>query len=80
MVKEKDNTMSYNRSTIIKKCKTIKNQQDKFYTNNVDIINGDIIIEKIKHILSTKRFKTVIKSWRLEIIIQSKEIIEIVIK
>ena len=78
--KEKDNIVNHNRSTIIKKRKIIKNQQDKFYINNADTINGDIIIKKITYILSTKRFKTVIKSWRLELIIQSKKIIEIAIK
>ena len=75
MVKGKDNIVNYNRSTIIKKCKIIKNQQDKFY-----IINGDIIIKKIECIMLTSKIKTVIKNWRLEFIIQSKKIIEIDIK
>ena len=78
MVKAKDNIVNYNRSTIIKK-QTIKNQQDKFYINKADIIHGDII-KKIEYIMLTSKVKTVVKNWRLELIIQSKEFIKIDIK
>ena len=70
MVKEKDNISDSD----------IKNQQYNTYLNNIDIIIKDINMKKTSYILLTKEIKEVIKSWRLELYIQSKEIIKIDIK
>ena len=66
-VKEKVNISDFN----------IKSQQDKLYINNIRIIDKDISIEKITYILLTKKIKTVIKTGRLEFIIQSNIKIDI---
>ena len=52
---------------------------DQFYINNLDINNIDIIIKEKEHIMLTRKVKTVIKDWRLELITASshKEIIKI---
>ena len=55
-------------------------RQYNIYLNNIDIIGKDINMKKTAYILLTKEIKEVIKSWRLEFFIQSKEIIKIDIK